>query len=84
MRLSKNRIWGESPPSGRARQETGFSRGRRVSLRQGLGQRLKGVALADVVYQSEPRTRPLYIHFPFRAQGGAEVLALRPELRQTE
>ncbi len=35
------------------------------TARIGLDQRPKGVDLADVVYQSEPRTRPLYILFKF-------------------
>lgn len=55
----------------KANRETSFSRCRQssvFSLCQGLDQRPKGVDLADIVDQSEPRTRPLYIHFPFRAQ----------------
>jgi hypothetical protein len=30
--------------------------------------RPKGVDFADIMHQSEPRTRPLYIHFQFGAQ----------------
>jgi len=33
-------------------------------VRTGSSQRSKGMNLADIVNQSEPRTRPLYIHFP--------------------
>jgi hypothetical protein len=35
--------------------------------RTGLVQRPEHVDLADIVYQGEPRTRPLYIHFRFGA-----------------
>lgn len=35
---------------------------------QGSVDRPKGVDLADVVNQGVPRTRPLYIHFAFRAE----------------
>jgi len=38
---------------------------------KGLGQHPKNVDFADIVNQSEPRTRPLYIHFTFRAQSKA-------------
>jgi len=31
----------------------------------------KSVHLANIVHQGEPRTRPLYIHFQFDAQGEA-------------
>jgi hypothetical protein len=34
-----------------------------VLPRQGSVDRPKGVDLADIVHQSEPRTRPLYIDF---------------------
>jgi hypothetical protein len=33
----------------------------------GSDQRPKSVDLGDIVYQGEPRTRPLYIHFRFGA-----------------
>jgi hypothetical protein len=33
------------------------------AARLGLDQRPKGVDFADIVNQSEPRTRPLYIHY---------------------
>ena len=35
---------------------------------KGSVDRPEGVDLADVVYPSEPRTRPLYIYFPFGPQ----------------
>ncbi len=38
-------------------------------LKLGLDQRPEHVDLADIVNQSEPRTRPLYIHFVFGTQG---------------
>ena len=41
------------------------------AARIGLDQRPKGVDLANIVDQSEPRTRPLYIHFIFGAEGEA-------------
>jgi len=37
----------------------------------GPDKRPKGVDLADMVNQSEPRTRPLYIYFTFGAQAEA-------------
>jgi len=37
----------------------------------GLGKRSKRVDFADIVNQSEPRTRPLYIHFGFGSQSEA-------------
>jgi hypothetical protein len=65
-----------------------FSRGQRwnrvTRLRKGLDQRPEDVDFADIVNQGEPLPRPLYIHFTFGAQSEAEVLALRPELRQIE
>ena len=36
-------------------------------LKLGLDQCPEDVDLADIVNQSEPRTRPLYIHFTFGA-----------------
>ena len=42
------------------------------AARIGLDQRPKGVDLANIVDQSELRTRPLYIHFKFGA--GSEAV----------
>jgi hypothetical protein len=50
----------------RGRERNGVNR-----LRLGLCQRPEQVDLADIVYQSEPRTSPLYIHFPFGTEGQA-------------
>ena len=40
-------------------------------LKLGLDQRPEHVGFADIVNKSEPRTRPLYIHFAFGTQGEA-------------
>jgi len=46
----------------------------------GLDKRPKGVDLADMVNQGEPRTRPLYIYFTFGAQAEGMPLLLYTEV----